>query len=96
MINWNIPKADHDLIVAIAKRAFVEFPDYPDTQAALMMDLTAAHANGCPLNLHGLLDFASFDFAHDIYGIRRHINRKTGELENSFCPRCAAPLKASA
>ena len=26
---------------------------------------------------------------HDVFGIRKHINRRTGELENHFVPRFA-------
>ncbi len=51
------------------------------------MDITAAHRNGCPLKLDELLKAEDFDFAHDVFGIRRYINRKTGKLENCFLPR---------
>lgn len=53
------------------------------------MDITAAHANGCLLDLDRLLAFPDFDFAHDVFGIRRHINRSTGALDDCFVPRCA-------
>lgn len=89
MINWNVSKADHDLIVQIAERVAKITDNYPDTKAALIMDLTATHANGTPLDLPKLLAAEPFDFTHDIFGIRRHINRKTGKLEGCFMPRCA-------
>ena len=41
------------------------------------------------LDLQKLLDAPDGDFGHDVFGIRRHINRQTGELENCFLPRCA-------
>lgn len=53
------------------------------------MDVTATHANGCPLDLDRLLAFPDFDFAHDVFGIRRHIDRNTGKLGDCFVPRCA-------
>ena len=53
------------------------------------MDVTAVHCNGCPLDLEKLLAFDAFNFAHDINGIRRHLNRQTGKLEDFFLPRCA-------
>lgn len=56
---------------------------------SLRMDLGATHAK-CPLELKRLAEFPDFDFAHDIYGIMRHMNRRTGELEDCFVPRCAA------
>lgn len=54
-----------------------------------MMDLTAAHCNGCPLDLDDLLHAPHFDFVHDVFGIYRHLNRETGKLEDCFVPRCA-------
>lgn len=53
------------------------------------MDITATHCNGTPLDLEGLLAFDEFNFRHDVFGICRHLNRRTGKLENGFRPRCA-------
>ena len=53
------------------------------------MDITACHANGCPLDISALLAADLANFSHDVMGIRRHINRKTGKLENCFVPRYA-------
>jgi hypothetical protein len=36
-----------------------------------------------------LFAFDDANFAHDIYGIRENINRKTKQLDNYFMPRCA-------
>jgi hypothetical protein len=55
------------------------------------MDITATHCNGCPLDLEKFLAAPDGDFGHDVFGIRHHINRRTGELENMFLPRCALP-----
>lgn len=54
-----------------------------------LMDLTACHANGCPLKLADMLNADQFDLMHDVYGIARHIDRKTGQLTNCFLPRFA-------
>jgi hypothetical protein len=62
----------------------------------LEMDLRAAHANGCRLDFQKLLEASPFDFVHDIYGIARHLNRITGQLEHCFVPRCAASRHATA
>lgn len=59
--------------------------DYPIMDAD--MDITACHCNGNPLKLDALLRADEFNFAHDVFGIRRHINRETGKLENCFSPR---------
>jgi hypothetical protein len=51
------------------------------------MDLVACHANGCPLDFPRLLNADDFNFAHDVFGIERHLNRCTGKLGNCFLPR---------
>lgn len=56
---------------------------------SLGMDLSATHANGCPLRLEDLLKADKFNLLHDLMGIRNHINRKTGKLEGFFLPRFA-------
>jgi hypothetical protein len=62
----------------------------------LEMDLRATNANGCRLDFQKMLDASPFDFVHDIYGIVRHLNRITGQLEHCFVPRCAASRHAAA
>ena len=52
-----------------------------------MMDVQIVHEHLCPLNLQGLLDATNGNFTHDIFGIRRHLNRATGMLEDCFLPR---------
>lgn len=91
MISFNTTKAETRTIQSIADRAAAmaqtEGEEYPRVEA--MMDLTAVHANGCKLRLDELLAAEPFDFAHDVFGIRRHLNRSTGQLENHFWPRYA-------
>lgn len=53
------------------------------------MDITACHANGCPLKLRELLAAEDFNFAHDVFGIRRHLNRETAQLGDYFMLRFA-------
>ena len=93
MINWNVSKEDHDTLVALATRVKGEL-NTPDEFSTVMMDFTACHANGCALKLKELLVAERFDFSHDYFGIRQHINRKTGQLEGCFLPRYAAPEAA--
>jgi hypothetical protein len=59
----------------------------------LEMDLCAAHLD-TPMELHRLLSSAAHDLLHDVLGIHKHLNRKTGKLEDCFLPRCALPTKA--
>lgn len=60
----------------------------PYGKLELQMDITAAH-NKCRLNLAQLLKANEPDFAHDVFGIVRHLDRNTGELLDCFIPRCA-------
>lgn len=92
-INWTVKPEDRQVITEIAKRATALAAKhdgvYPMLEA--QMDVTAAHANGMPLCLDRLLAADDFNFAHDVFGIRRHLNRQTGQLENFFVPRFASP-----
>lgn len=95
MINWQTSKQDMKLITRIAQRAVVMAEDrdifYPFQDCD--MDITACHMNGNALDLKKLIDFDDFNFSHDVFGIRRYIDRETGELKDCFSPRCAKPTK---
>lgn len=56
----------------------------------LMMDLEAVHST-MPLKLDAMCaaEQDSFDLAHDISGICRHLDRNTGQLRDCFVPRFA-------
>lgn len=64
--------------------------EIPET-LSIRMDITAANGvNGNPpLDLGRLMGFDDFNFAHDMAGIERHINRETGKIEGWFLPRCS-------
>lgn len=77
----------------------VQFAEFTKEERATVMaivdraveeDISAVHFH-CPLRLNDLLAADRFNFAHDMCGIQRHINRETGQLENFFLPRFAAP-----
>lgn len=87
MINFNATKKDIKLITKIAQRAVKMNPEYDYMDAS--MDVTAVHLNDCKLDLKKLLGFDDFNFAHDVFGINRHINRGNGKLQNCFLPRCS-------
>lgn len=50
------------------------------------MDICAAHWS-CPLATGRLLAADDFNFAHDVFGIRRHLDRENGKLVDCFLPR---------
>lgn len=54
-----------------------------------ILDLNAAHLNGCPLDLDRMLTAGDSDLMHDVRGINRHLDRETGKLKGKFMPRFA-------
>jgi hypothetical protein len=91
MISFQVSEYDADVLRRIALRATFLAGMHNityDIQTA-SMDFTAVHANGTPLRLDDLLNFDDFDFLHDMVGIRRHLNRETGQLDGCFVPRSA-------
>lgn len=56
---------------------------------SISMDLSATHANGCPMDFDRMLEADDFNFAHDYCGIARHLDRATGKLTDHFLPRFA-------
>lgn len=91
MINFTATKDEIKLISEIARRAIgmVAGTDVTYDMQDAMMDIEACHCNGCPLDLSKLAGAPATDFAHDVFGIRRHLNRRTGKLEDCFLPRYA-------
>ena len=87
-VSFSVSVTESRLITKIARRAAELIPT--SDFISLEMDITAVHANGCELELERMLAASDLDFSHDIHGIRRNLNRKTGELENYFLPRFAA------
>lgn len=53
---------------------------------SLHMDLALCHQT-TPLDLEGLLRADDANFAHDIGGIVRHLDRETGLMKDCFVPR---------
>lgn len=92
-ISFEVPGRYHEIIRKIALRADQEiFSLYPEIRQSIMateMDLSACYAQGCELDFERLLSAPLGDFQHDILGIRRHLNRETGYLEDFFLPRYA-------
>ena len=92
-INWSLEYPDERIIHQIVDRAMELYNavQVDDDRTTCLMDITACHLNACPLDLQKLLDADDGNFAHDVLGIRRHINRNTAQLEDCFIPRCAKP-----
>jgi hypothetical protein len=86
MISFKTTLEEARTISKITNRALKMFPHLD--AMTFNMDLTACHANGCPLDLEKLLNAPDADFGHDVLGIARHIDRETGVLGDCFLPRC--------
>ena len=82
---------DANLIAAIVDRAdeLSLAHGHVLDRLSTQMDLTAVHANGCPLDLARLAAADNFNLMHDVLGIARHLDRETGKLRDFFRPRCA-------
>ena len=79
------------LIGMIVSRAYAALDRPGDfNRLTVTMDLVACHRNGCPLRLEELAEAATdANLLHDVLGIGRHIDRKTGQLRDCFLPRYA-------
>jgi hypothetical protein len=89
MISFKVTADEAKLIGKIAARA-VKLAQSVGVQYEFLeadMDLSACHANGNPLRLADLLAADDANFGHDVFGIRRYIDRKTGKLTDCFSPR---------
>lgn len=96
MVSFDAPAADHALIKRIAERALADIPiprgQRKERLLNLRMDIAAVHCNGMPMRLEEWLSCPdAFNFFHDIIGITKHLDRKTGRLVNHFRPRFAVP-----
>lgn len=93
-INWDTTDKDRALIDKIVERAMALSQDDGISYNAkeCSMDLTACHLNGCAIDLEKLLRAPDATFGHDVYGIRRFIDRTTGKIPGEFfAPRCMLP-----
>lgn len=93
-ISFNVSAADRTLITQIAVRAMKQAEKQGIKGVDVLnltMDLTATHANGTPLRLAELLAADDGNFGHDVWGIRRYLDRSTGQLMDHFLPRFALP-----
>ncbi len=84
------PINEFTLMSRIAARSSAMARDYGveyDYTTALM-DIEAAHEH-CPIRLLALLNADDGNFGHDVFGIRRHLDRTTRTLGDCFSPRFA-------
>ena len=89
MIEWEkLTNTDMETIRKLTRRA-VELAHkngFELCSATMEMDISACHISN-PLKLEELLVADDSNFGHDVFGIRKYINRETGELTDCFSPR---------
>lgn len=88
-VSFDVSKEEAATIKKIAQRAVkMAATDHIEIeQITIQMDLEACIAQGCPLRLDALLAADDANFGHDVFGINRYMDRKTGLLTNCFLPR---------
>lgn len=80
---------DQATIVKIADRIMAcSSPAYADKLTAII-DLSLTHALVCPLDLNRLLAAPENHFLHDIFGIKKHLDREKAVFEPMYRPRYA-------
>lgn len=94
-LDWEPTAREHNLIMELAMHvhaiAMKNHVVYSLHDA--LMDITCVHLNGCALDLKAMVEAIDTehdaDVIHDLFGIRRHIDRTTGRLMGCFVPRYA-------
>ena len=93
-VSFTCTRSDFQLIEKIVNRALAlcaQLGGDPCQRQDLMMDVIAVHVNGTPLRLRELLWADDASFGHDVFGIRRFLNRDDATLTQCFTPRFAVP-----
>ncbi len=92
------PFTDIELIAAIAERAAALYAKHGKLKpkeareliSIIALEVDCVHRKVRPLRLQQLLEADDSNFAHDIGGIRRHLDFFAHKLNDCFVPRFAA------
>ena len=79
-----VSKCEMKQIMEIAKRA--KAIGVPGDIISIMMDIEFTHMVN-KLDLSAMLNADNNNFAHDVFGIYKHFNRTTKQLDGCFSPR---------
>lgn len=85
LIMNNLSSNDFALIKSIADRYQALFDVNQAQRSALVLDLVVVQKRST-LDLKALLESDESSFAHDIFGIIRHLDRSDGTFNRSFVP----------
>lgn len=98
MFNFRLSLEEADIVESIVERAvsIAASAGWTYQRLEARMDIIVCHKYGCRMNLKALMNADDLQFSHDVFGIRRHLNRTTGRLDaihgykGEFVPRFAA------
>ncbi len=88
----NLSSTDRTLIIDVAMKASkaIMVATGRNVSPSLITDfLAVAHLNGTPLRLNDMAKGRDIDIIHDVTGIIRHLDTRTGQLTDGFLPRYA-------
>lgn len=90
-ISFDVSLAEMRIIKRIARRGHQLLKQHgvDRDRTSIEMDLCACHANGCPLDLEKLAGFDDFNLSHDLLGLAKCLDHRTGQLLRHFRPQCA-------
>ncbi len=96
-MNLDITRDQLNLVERIVERVW--YSDYvnglgPMTQEGLKLVIVATHCNSVELDFDKFLNFDTFNFWHDVFGIIDHFNEETATLSPRFLPRCATNISS--
>jgi hypothetical protein len=90
VVSFIVPRYAHRHIETVLNRAEALGAIRDEAQRlSVQMDIAATHANGTPIRFRAFAEADDFNLLHDLVGIARHIDRRTGRLGGQFLPRCA-------
>jgi hypothetical protein len=86
-----LKREELDIIDEIATRALdlARDANVRIKKQEIVMDIAACHLVACPLDLYRMLVADAGNFGHDVFGIRKHLNRESLQMMDCFIPRFA-------
>jgi hypothetical protein len=92
-----LKREEFDLIDEIVTRALdiANDADVKIKKIDLILSISACHLVACPLDLYRLFVSDVENFTHDVFGIHRHLNRESLQMNDCFSPRFAKREEAA-
>lgn len=89
MLEFPVMNAKEMLLIdKITERALKAFKTIGIERERMQVEMDIVFTYGlCCLRLKDLSEASRADFAHDILGIDKNLNRETGKMDNFFLPR---------